>query len=826
MILRSSGFLHAVLGPTNTGKTHYALSRMVGHETGMIGFPLRLLARENYDRLAQLKGEEAVALVTGEEKIIPPKARWFSCTVESMPLDRKVKFIAIDEIQLAGDPDRGHVFTDRLLHARGEEETLFLGAEIMRPLLRKLVPGITIETRPRLSSLAYTEPVPLNRLPPRTAIVAFSAPEVYALAETIRQKRGGCALIMGRLSPRTRNAQIELYQKGEVDYLVATDAIGMGLNMDVDHIALSSLRKFDGRQHRPLTLQEIAQIAGRAGRGMKDGTFGTITGSETLSPETITAIENHDFAPLKQIYWRESFLDFSTPRTLLKSLQSKPPHSELIKGREASDLAVLEYLAASEKIINATHNPKTTRILWEVCQIPDFKKLGDGSHAQLCEKLYFHLLKEGKIPTDWIEGQLQHLNHCEGSIDTLMQRLQGVRTCSYIATHQNWLTRSTYWQERSFDVENRLSDVLHERLTARFINKRAVTLLKRDFSGHKSDLFHNVTKNGHILIEGHDIGQIKGFTITLDNCVNKAEEILLMKTARRALQAEMPVLIQKFLSGKFLDLSFGDHDIISWNGASIGRLKRGEGYFTPKISLFPGEFQDTHNYKIAQTHLQKLISTQIESLLSPFHEAWNESVHDPVLRGLLHRLKEDGGLTDKLGSDRNLTALKRKKLRHFGINIGERTIYCAFLFKHPVSPMLLRLHSLWHNGKKDLPGPGMIKLGSLTLSVIRLEQALRHIRKMQKASHQVQAPANLAAMLGIRQSSVADILKLLKIPCLPPRPLASGIYGPAAPLMLKSLRLHPIRAKTRTRKIKHHPVRDADSPFSILRTLSHKNNQK
>lgn len=824
MTLHSSGLLHAVLGPTNTGKTHYALSRMIGHESGIIGFPLRLLARENYERLTHLKGKDFVGLVTGEEKIIPPKAKWFSCTVESMPLERKVKFIAIDEIQLSGDPDRGHIFTDRLLHARGEEETLFLGAEIIRPLLRKLLPGIVIETRPRLSNLTYTDPLPLNRLPPRTAIVAFSASEIYALAEIIRQKRGGCALIMGRLSPRTRNAQIKLYQKGEVDYIVATDAIGMGLNMDVNHVVLSSLRKFDGRQHRPLTMQEIAQIAGRAGRGMKDGTFSTIKGAEALSQDVINAIETHNFPVLKQIYWRENFLDFTNPQTLLSSLQNKPPYPELTRGREASDLAVLEYLARSEPVISSARTHKTTRLLWDVCQIPDFKKLGDGSHAQLCEKLYLHLLREKKIPTSWIEGQLASLNQHDGDIETLMQRLQGVRVCSYIASHQQWLTQSHYWQERSHEVENKLSDILHERLTARFVNKRAATLLKRNFADFKGNLFYKITKDKHILVEGHDIGRIRGFTIELENYASKEEKELLLKTAKRALHSEMPALIRQFLTETSSALSLQDNGIINWDGAAIGQIMRGKSYFEPDISLLSGDFQDSHQRNIVLQHLHSLIFMLINNFLTPLEKARNESRHDPFLRGLIHRIYEDGGLTVRHETDRFFTHAQRRLLTRNHIVINDRYIYCAPFFVTPLKQILLLLHFLWHNGQEHntANSPGIIKLGPALISVSQLGKIMTLLKQAQKRTKQIPAPCNLASMLGIKQKLVPEVLKLLDIPHQSPRPLPENIYGPAAPLMLKG---HSAQKKGKKKRIRalNHPDYQQNSPFNALKNFYFKN---
>ncbi|MBV8578789.1 MAG: DNA helicase, partial [Acetobacteraceae bacterium] len=403
-----SGFaprVRAVLGPTNTGKTHLAIERMLAHSSGIIGFPLRLLARENYDRMVARKGARHVALITGEEKIVPPEARWFSCTVEAMPLDREaaqVEFVAVDEIQLCADPDRGHVFTDRLLHARGMVETMFLGAETIRPLLQRLVPQAVVQTRPRLSQLTYAGPAKLTRLPPRTAVVAFSAAEVYAIAELIRRRRGGCAVVMGRLSPRTRNAQVALYQDKEVDFLVATDAVGMGLNMNVDHVAFAGLSKFDGHRPRPLSAAEVAQIAGRAGRGMRDGTFGTTAHIPPLPDELAMAVESHSFESLKHLCWRNSELDFSHIDALLDALMAPPPGPGLVKGNDASDLETLAALSREPEIRSLAQGRRRVRLLWEACQIPDFRKLADDTHTRLCARVFDHIVREGALPTDWL----------------------------------------------------------------------------------------------------------------------------------------------------------------------------------------------------------------------------------------------------------------------------------------------------------------------------------------------------------------------------------------------------------------------------------------
>ena len=500
-----SGFaarVKAVLGPTNTGKTHLAIERLLAHSSGIIGFPLRLLARENYDRMVAKKGARHVALITGEEKIIPPEARWFSCTVEAMPLDRQAEFVAVDEIQLCADPDRGHVFTDRLLHARGMVETMFLGAETIRPLLQRLVPNAHVETRPRLSQLSYAGPVKLARLPPRSAVVAFSAADVYAIAELIRRRKGGCAVVMGRLSPRTRNAQVALYQEREVDFLVATDAIGMGLNMSVDHVAFAGLGKFDGRRPRRLTPAEIGQIAGRAGRGMRDGTFGTTTQCPPIPEDVVAAVESHTFEPLPQLFWRNSDLDFSGVDPLLDSLGAAPTRPDLIRGNDASDLETLTSLARETEIRQLARGRRMVRLLWEACQIPDFRKLSDETHARLCARVFQHVAREGQLPTDWIGGQIAALDRQDGDIDTLMQRLSGVRIWSYIAARSDWVADSTHWQGLAREVEDKLSDTLHDRLITRFVDRRAAHLMRRLEGGEGQELLSAVTRRGDIVVEG------------------------------------------------------------------------------------------------------------------------------------------------------------------------------------------------------------------------------------------------------------------------------------------------------------------------------------
>ena len=500
----------AVLGPTNTGKTHLAIERMLGHNTGLIGLPLRLLAREVYDRVVAKAGVANVALITGEEKIKPDNARYWVCTVEAMPRDIDVDFLAIDEIQLAADPERGHVFTDRLLNARGKLETLMLGAGTMRDCIADLIPGANFISRPRLSKLSYAGEKKITRLPPRSAVVAFSAAEVYELAELIRRQRGGAAVVIGALSPRTRNAQVALFQNGDVDFLVATDAIGMGLNLNVDHVALAATRKFDGQVNRDLTPAELAQIAGRAGRHMNDGTFGVTNGVEALTPDMIERLENHTFDPIKTLQWRARDLDFNSLAGLRESLRRLPREEGLQRARAAADVTALETLSEDPDIARLASNREAIIQLWDACQVPDYRKISAQNHAELVSDIYRHLRGPGrKIPEDWMNEQIAFAAHAEGDIDTLSTRLAHIRTWTFVSNRTEWLADPQAWQERTREIEDKLSDALHECLTQRFVDKRTSALVKglRD----KDEMAAEIGEDGAIKVENHYVGRLKGF---------------------------------------------------------------------------------------------------------------------------------------------------------------------------------------------------------------------------------------------------------------------------------------------------------------------------
>jgi ATP-dependent RNA helicase SUPV3L1/SUV3 len=818
--------VRAVLGPTNTGKTHLAMTRLLAHASGIIGFPLRLLARENYERMVADKGARHVALITGEEKIVPPEARWFACTAEAMPLDRRVEFLAVDEIQLCADPDRGHVFTERLLHARGLVETMFLGAETIRPLLQRLVPGAEIETRPRLSQLSYAGAAKLVKLPPRSAIVAFSAGEVYAIAEMIRRRRGGCAVVMGRLSPRTRNAQVALYQDKEVDFLVATDAIGMGLNMDVNHVAFGGLQKFDGHRPRRLTAAEVAQIGGRAGRGMRDGTFGTTATCPPMPDDIVEAVEAHAFDALPSLFWRNSDLDFSHIDSLLDSLTAPPPLPGLIRGNDASDLEVLAALARDPDIRRQAQGRRQLRLLWEACQVPDFRKITDDSHVRLCATIYGHLAQGRMLPADWLEQQFAALAGTEGDIDTLMARLSGVRIWSYIAARGDWVADAPHWQARARDIEDRLSDALHERLTARFVDRRAAHLLRRLEQAEEGDEFLSaVTARGEVVVEGHSVGHVAGFAFLPDPVAEGPEKRLVQRAARRALREEMPRRVGLLEQAGTFALAL-DHSI-AWDGAAVARLRPGPGFTRPQVEVADSEFLDGSQRERIRLRLQRWVDAEIAHDLAPLFAAVERASTESALRGHLHRLLEHGGVVQG-ATEADIPAALRGRLRAIGVRAGRYALFMPELLKPRAAAMRAQLWALAQRlPTPALPNPrlvataprdglppgflramGWVEAGPM---LIRLDVAERVAAELNYATRQRAAPLppGLAQKLGLSTAMLPPVLHALGLHLLPAPALAAEEYGPPRP---------PMIAQPRRRRSTQAPAKPArpDHPFAAL----------
>ena len=799
-----SGFpsrVKAVLGPTNTGKTHLAIERLLAHSSGIIGFPLRLLARENYDRMAAKVGVRNVALITGEEKIVPAGARWYSCTVEAMPLDRAAEFVAVDEIQLCADPDRGHVFTERLLHARGLVETMFLGAETIRPLLQRLIPQAEIETRPRLSQLTYAGPAKLVRLPPRSAVVAFSAGEVYAIAELIRRRRGGCAVVMGRLSPRTRNAQVQLYQNKEVDFLVATDAIGMGLNMDVDHVAFARLSKFDGHKPRRLTAAEVAQIAGRAGRGMRDGTFGTTATCPPLDDELVRAVEGHDFDPLDELYWRNADLDFTSVDALLASLNAAPPRPGLVRGPEATDLETLDALAREPDIRAMARGRRMVRLLWETCGIPDFRKLSDDTHTRLCARVFGHIVKEGAVPTDWLESGIAGLSRADGDIDTLMARLSGVRIWTYIAARSDWVRDAPRWQARAREVEDLLSDALHERLTTRFVDRRAAHLMRRLEEKDGEELLSAVTARGEVVVEGHAVGHVGGFQFLPDPLAEGDEKRLVQRAARRALREWMPRRVAELEAAPDDVLAWTPDHRLTWDGVPVARLRPGVSRVRPQIDVGDSEFLDGPARERVRLRLHRWLTSVIERDLQPLFQAEAAAERDPALRGPLHRIVEAGGLVPG-ATEADVAPELRGRLKALGVRAGRFALFVPALLKPRAVATRAALWALAAGlPTPSLPAPGMVSLtpppwpagfaealGWLPAgpALLRLDIAERVAAELHFLSrqHACPVPDGVASRLSVRPDALPAVLRALGVRLAPGSPMPEGVYGPPAPPMM------------------------------------------
>jgi ATP-dependent RNA helicase SUPV3L1/SUV3 len=722
----------AVLGPTNTGKTYLAIERMLGHRTGMIGFPLRLLARENYDRVRAIKGDGLVALVTGEEKIVPPSARYFFCTVESMPLEREVAFLAIDEVQLCADRERGHIFTDRLLHARGRDETMLLGAETMTPLIAKLVPEAEFVARPRFSQLTYAGPKKITRLPPRSAIVAFSAAEVYSIAELVRRQRGGAAVVLGALSPRTRNAQVAMFQAGEVDYLVATDAIGMGLNMDVNHVAFAALRKFDGHHMRNLSPAELAQIAGRAGRHMNDGTFGTTNEVGSLEPHVVDAIESHRFSNVKAVYWRNSELDFRSLGNLLRSLDAPADLPELMRKRDAMDQLVLAQFAEDKEIAPLANSPARLRVLWEDCQIPDFRKELSESHSRLLGQIFRYLVApEGRLPEDWVARQIARLDRTEGDIDTLVARIDHVRTWTYVSHREDWLADAAQWREATRAIEDKLSDALHERLTQRFVDRRTALLVKK--LKDPGALLSSVTEDGGVAVEGHYVGQLDGFRFHPDQAANDPSNSranrALLNAAGRALRQEIGRRVRAFTDAADEAFAVDDEGRIAWRGDPVARLAAGRDALTPEIELLPSDLLEPEQQAALRRRLAQWLADRISADLAPLLALRDACAQPDVsgpLRGILFQLSESLGAVARRDVAPQVAALdgpSRKQLARLGVRLGVLHLFCPALFR----PRAIRRRALlWriHGGADAVFDPPKALLRGKPVVVLQPDSAL------------------------------------------------------------------------------------------------------
>ena len=769
----------AVLGPTNTGKTHYAIERMVAHRSGIIGLPLRLLAREVYDRIVDLRGPAVVALVTGEERIVPERAQYWVCTVEAMPPGMATEFLAVDEIQLCADPERGHVFTDRLLHSRGKHETLFLGAESMRGAISDLVPDAQFVHRDRFSDLVYAGSKKISRLPPRSAIVGFSVENVYAMAELIRRQKGGAAVVMGALSPRTRNAQVDMYQAGEVDYLVATDAIGMGLNLDIAHVAFAGLSKFDGRRMRNLAPNELAQIAGRAGRHRSHGSFGVTGEAPPLGDEVAGAIMNHRFTPIKNLNWRNTDLEFGSVDRLIESLGAEPNHPRLVKARQADDQLVLASLSEMAEVTLKIRDARDVRLLWDVCRIPDFRGISPNEHAALLRQIFDFLIEGGTVPDDWLARQIRRIDIPSGDIDTLSKRLAFIRTWTYVAQRKGWIGDENHWRGETRAVEDRLSDALHTALTQRFVDRRTSVLLRR--LKQKESLLAEVNDNGDVSVEGEFVGRLEGFRFRQDASEGKGEAKALRAASLSALAPHFNLRADRFYNAPDTEIDFTEQGGLMWGTAAVGKIVAGSDPLKPKAEAFVDEAAGTDVAAKVERRLQHFIDRKITTLFEPLMELSKDEALEGLARGFAFRMVEGFGVLrrEHVASDvKALDQTARGTLRKHGIRFGQFTIFMPALLKP--APTRLRL-VLWAISKglgefPQSPPPGLVSVptdeglpeGADTMAGYRVAGArMIRVDMLERLADQLraedsrggfEAKADMLSITGMTLDQFADLM--------------------------------------------------------------------
>ncbi len=793
-----------MLGPTNTGKTHLAIERMCAHSSGAMGFPLRLLAREVYDRVRAIKGDKQVALITGEERIEPPQARYYLCTAEAMPRDGGGKaFVALDEAQLGADRDRGHIFTDRLLHARGREETMILGAGTLEPLVRALVPEARIEERPRFSTLHHAGPVKLSRLPKRSAVVAFSIEQVYQTAELLRRFRGGAAVVMGALSPQTRNRQVELFQSGEVDYIVATDAIGMGLNLDVHHVAFAGLEKFDGVRQRRLTPAEMAQIAGRAGRHQTDGSFGTLSGNRghaalELSDDEVYAIEQHRFAPLTRLFWRNPEPRFDSIDRLIADLEMRPDHPAMAAAPEAIDLAVLRRLAEDSEIRAATRGHAQVRRFWEVCQLPDFRQQGSDAHARFVARLWRDL-KGGHIGADFVANRIGELDRPEGDIDTLQGRLSAIRSWAYICQRPDWVLARDEMAARARAVEARLSDALHQRLTERFVNRRT-SVLMRGMGKDAGLLRVKLEDDGRVMVEDHAIGHLEGFRFVVDQTAGQEDRKLMLAAAEKHMPALLAQKAQKLITSELGDVAIANGGL--WRGdQQVATLERGKSASRPRLVMAKelGNLDPAH-----RAQLSEALDVWLEGALAPLTplRAIEDATSDPEagseVRALLLTLAERGGSVPREEAGlANLPKERRPLLRKLGVSIGALDVFVPALLR-PAARKLLHELGLDRRPVSETMAPVIAADRQLPAGYRRAgEQAVRldMAEKLFRAAHEQRLKiadtkdtrgfaidTALATSMGLSPESFRGLMKDAGFRQGEPVAMAEGAYGPPRPV--------------------------------------------
>jgi len=704
---KSQNRITAVLGPTNTGKTHLAVETMLEYTSGIIGFPLRLLAREIFDKCVAKVGSDKVALITGEEKIIPKNPKYYICTVESMPQNILVDFVAIDEVQMCTDHERGHIFTERLISARGDKLTMFLGSHSMKNVITSLINGVEFIKRERFSKLTYSGYKKISRLNPKTALIAFSIDEVYAIAELVRRQKGGAAIIMGSLSPKTRNSQVDLYQSGDANFLVATDAIGMGINMDIDTVSFSSLKKFDGKKTRRLKISEISQIAGRAGRHVNDGNFGTTGQCENLSADEIEKLENHSLNQISTIYWRNSELNFTNVQSLIVSLEKKSNHELLKRIHECEDEKVLKLLLKSNENIKKLASKDLLKTFWECCQIPDFSKKSYGKHIEIVKKVFeFLTSKPGKVSNEYMKIQLKDLDKYDGNIDTLSNRISNVRTWSYVANKKHWTDNSDFWIERAKNIEDKLSDKLHEELTKSFIDKRISVLsrsLKQDIT-----LGTEIRNEDEVVIDSQYIGKLKGLKLELDlkSGSLKTDIKSLKKAARQAIAPELIRRVNKIIKENFLDLK-SDHKIY-WNDNPIAKITPGKNYLTPNLELLTDDALDLDSKNKIKLNLEEKLHKLITTELSDLVKLSRLNFKNNYVRALCYQLFENNGVVKRESINqiiKNISKENRPNLRKAGIKIGRYHIFLPKMLKPGAVDLRIKLWKLYFPKDKNYSIP-------------------------------------------------------------------------------------------------------------------------
>ena len=769
----------AVLGPTNTGKTHYAIERMLLHRTGIIGLPLRLLAREVYDRIVAIRGPNIVALVTGEERIVPDRVQYWVCTVEAMPEGMGCDFLAIDEIQLCTDPERGHVFTDRLLHARGLQETLFMGSETMRSAIAALVPKAQFMRKDRFSTLTYSGSKKINRMPPRTAIVGFSVENVYAIAELLRRTHGGAAVVMGALSPRTRNAQVAMYQAGEVDFLVATDAIGMGLNLDIDHVAFSALSKFDGHRMRYLQPDELAQIAGRAGRHKNSGTFGVTGEAHVLDEDVVEAIESHQFRPVKKLFWRNTALQFGSIKRLLQTLEERTDNTWLSRVRESDDLAALRSLSTDAEVLARASDGRSVQLLWDACRIPDFRGVSRQEHANLVREIFIFLHQRGKVPQTWFAEQVRKLDRTDGDIDTLSKRLAFIRTWTYVAQRNGWVEFDSHWRGETRAVEDRLSDALHSALTQRFVDRRTSVLLRR--LKQKESLVAEVNDKGEVTVEGEFVGRLEGFRFRMDKVGSTDEAKTLRQASVQSLAPHFVLRADRFYNAPDTEIDFTEQGGLMWGDQAVGKLVAGPDALRPQVEAFVDEEAGADVTAKVQRRLQHFIDRKVAALFEPLLALGRDEALTGLARGFAFRLTEALGIIPRNEIADDVKALDQEArgvLRKHGIRFGQFTIFMPALLKP--APTRLRL-VLWSLSKglqefPEAPPPGLVTVptveglepgtyamagyrasGARAIRIDMLERLADMIRdKDSKAGFE--ANADMLSITGLGHDQFADLM--------------------------------------------------------------------